>query len=152
MRNRLLYYVTVFTFMIYSLAVVKALFLRPTLFQYDSVANLLSWDVPYANLVPFYTIDKYIYHANLYDFDTWVKLFFGNLVLFLPFGLLLPLINTRMRSLWKFFLFLLFVLVFVELAQKLSMAGAFDVDDIIMNFIGGIVGFGLSYKVRRKTG
>ncbi|WP_373230841.1 VanZ family protein [Cohnella sp.] len=149
MRNRLLYYFLVFTFVIYALAVINALFLRPSLFQYDSFANLTSWDVPYANLKPFYTIDKYLYHADKYNFDIWFKLFFGNLVLFLPFGLIVPLLSIRMRSMWRFSVFLLLVLLLVELAQKLSMAGAFDVDDIMMNFMGGIVGFGMSYKMRK---
>lgn len=149
MRNRLLYSITVITFVIYSLAVIKVLYIRPTLFQYDSLANLLSWEVPYANLTPFYTIDKYIYHADKYNFDTWFKLLFGNLVLFFPFGLLIPLLSAKMCSIWRFSAFLLIVLVLVELAQKFSMAGAFDVDDIIMNFFGGIVGYGFSYKLRR---
>lgn len=152
MRNRLLYYFTFFIFIIYSLAVMKVLFLRPSLFQYDSFANLTSWDVPYANLTPFYTIDKYIYHADKYNFDTWFKLLFGNLVLFFPFGLIIPLLNARMRSIWRFTALLLLVLLFVELAQKFTMAGAFDVDDIIMNFFGGIVGFGFSIKMRKRTG
>jgi glycopeptide antibiotics resistance protein len=117
------------------------LFLRPSLFQYNSFTNLSSWSVPYANLQPFYTINKYLFHSHDYNYNTWFKLFFGNLVLFFPFGILVPFLSVRLRSFWRFSYIFLIVLVLAELAQKYSLAGAFDVDDILMNFFGGIVGF-----------
>lgn len=71
-----------------------------------------------------------------------------NMVLFLPLGFLVPLIfRNKDRLLSILGLGLAFSLL-IELSQMLSFR-ATDVDDLIMNTLGAVLGF-LIYKVLRK--
>jgi glycopeptide antibiotics resistance protein len=142
--NRWLQALVWLTIVVYGAALIYLLFIRDRLrYMPGNAPHLFSWDLPYANLKPFHTIHVYLFHANLYNFDTWFQVFFGNLVLFLPFGILAPLLSRRMLSFPRFLLVLFLVLLGVELTQKFTSTGAFDVDDIILNLTGGIVGFAL---------
>jgi len=127
---------------LYALALIKLLFWRTPMF-YDVrwTDALTNWDYPLANLTPLNTIESYLFHRDRYNFDTWFKVFFGNLFLFFPFGILVPLLLPRFRRFLPFMAALLVVLPGVELLQKATLTGAFDVDDIILNGIGGIIGY-----------
>jgi glycopeptide antibiotics resistance protein len=129
---------------IYGVVLIYLLFIRDRRRIVLGDANLFSWERPYANLIPFRTIHGYLYHSNLYNFDVWFQVFFGNLVLFLPFGFLSPLLSRRLRSFPRFLIVLWLVLLGVELIQKFTLTGAFDVDDIILNTIGALVGYVIS--------
>lgn len=141
---------------VYAAAVCKALLLRPGLFDYGQVGTVhvepFSWKHPYANLQPFFTIGNYLYKPHLYGRREWIELLYGNLVLFFPFGLLLPIVSRAMRNCRKFGAALLMLLVAVELAQKYSLAGFFDIDDIILNAIGGFGGYAVYRALRRYSG
>lgn len=105
------------------------------------------------NLIPFMEIQrfwkyrdklgKYAVHANL----------LGNVIGFLPWGFILPVIKDRMRS---GFLVILsgFMLSFtVESIQLVTKTGCFDVDDIILNTLGAAFGyllFVICNHLRRK--
>lgn len=70
----------------------------------------------------------------------------GNIAAFVPFGLLFPMIcNRGKRCVCCVVMTALFSL-FVEMVQLVSKVGAFDVDDIFLNTIGGLVGF-LGYQI-----
>jgi glycopeptide antibiotics resistance protein len=141
-RNRWLQALVWLTTVVYGAALIYLLFIRDRLrYMPGDAPHFFSWDLPYANLKPFHTIHVYLFHANHYNFDTWFQVFFGNLVLFLPFGILAPLLSRRMLSFLRFLMVLFLVLLGVELTQKFTATGAFDVDDIILNLVGGIVGF-----------
>ena len=64
---------------------------------------------------------------------------FGNVMIFLPFGFFLPM-ASRYRSFFST-MFASFVLsLCVEIFQFITRVGSFDVDDLLLNTIGGIVG------------
>lgn len=65
----------------------------------------------------------------------------GNIGLFIPLGILLPCSFKTQRKYYAFSLNLLLVILFIELLQILTGTGMFDIDDIILNFIGGTLGF-----------
>lgn len=77
----------------------------------------------------------------------------GNVVCFIPFGAILPVLNRKARN---FFLILALCFEFsllVECAQLISKVGSFDVDDLFLNTLGGILGFFIftvCNKMRRK--
>lgn len=77
----------------------------------------------------------------------------GNIICFLPFGAILPVMNRRNASVFRITLFSFEFSFLVECAQLISKVGSFDVDDILLNTAGGILGF-LIYAfcnaVRRK--
>lgn len=73
----------------------------------------------------------------------------GNVVCFMPFGFLLPTITKRraVKNIVGVFVCTLLFTLSVETIQLVTKVGAFDVDDIFLNTIGGILG----YLVMRVT-
>ena len=78
---------------------------------------------------------------------------FGNVLAFMPFGFFMPILRLRLRK-WYCMLGMTFLLsLMIEITQLLTRVGSFDVDDLILNTSGGILGYLLFYiinKVRRK--
>jgi glycopeptide antibiotics resistance protein len=75
--------------------------------------------------------------------------FVGNLVAFLPIGMLPPLIRQRKTSLWQAALFSLAISFAIEAGQYVSGRRVPDVDDLILNTLGGALGYlalGRTYK------
>lgn len=92
------------------------------------------------NLVPFDTIQRYIVHRDHFNFDTWFKNLFGNLVLFIPIGFFLPLLHTGFRRSLPLLAATICMIAIVETAQMLLRVGSFDIDDIILNTAGAWIG------------
>lgn len=82
--------------------------------------------------------------TNLAPFDTGVfsvtnKL---NILLFVPLGFFLPLLWAKYQNLAKVFQSAFFFSLLIELSQLLNSRSA-DVDDLIFNSLGGLVGYGI---------
>jgi len=119
-----------------------------------------SWDVDMvkrgvysANLRPFKTIRMYIrYYDRINGFDN----LFGNIFAFAPFGILLPLAFDECPKVWHTLLHSFWLSLCIELFQLVSHFGEFDVDDIILNCFGALLGYLCFYVVcslnRRKKG
>ena len=75
----------------------------------------------------------------------------GNLMLFFPLGLLLPLVWRRLRF-WQGILIALALSVSIEILQYVSSAWgsyrAADVNDVILNVVGASLGLAVIYLVR----
>lgn len=93
------------------------------------------------NLKLFKEIKRFINYREQIGLEGFIVNIFGNVIAFMPYGFLLPILKRTYR---KFFtiaiLSLLFSLV-IESAQLLLKVGVFDVDDILMNSLGGILGY-----------
>jgi len=84
----------------------------------------------------------------------WLLLapFLGNVAMLLPLGFLLPLLSARWRRWWRTAALVAATTVTIEVAQLLGSLAygfpykTFDVDDIWLNFLGGVIGYGL-YKL-----
>ncbi|WP_162551065.1 VanZ family protein [Paenibacillus tepidiphilus] len=82
--------------------------------------------------------------------DGYLKLWvfnLGNYLAFVPFGLVIPLL-IRCRFL-PFSLVFLAAITGVELIQMVTHLGAFDINDIVINTLGAIVGYGAQRLIRR---
>ena len=91
------------------------------------------------NLVPFQEILRYWNYRDQLGMLSWANLL-GNVVAFVPFGLLEGLILGRknfLRTSLDGFL-LSFI---VEVFQLLFMVGSYDVDDLILNTAGAMLGY-----------
>lgn len=87
------------------------------------------------NLEPFKTMRIY---------QMFGKQVIGNLVMLLPLGIYLPLIFKRLRKAYNFFVVLLIcflVSVGIELLQLATSYRSTDIDDVILNTLGGGAGF-----------
>jgi glycopeptide antibiotics resistance protein len=98
------------------------------------------------NLVPFQTIKRYIVHHDHFNFEIWFKNLFGNIVLFIPIGIFLPLLNTKYRRVSALIAATIILIAVVELIQLLSRVGSFDIDDIILNTLGALLGLMVTKK------
>jgi VanZ family protein len=66
----------------------------------------------------------------------------GNLLLGVPFGILVPVLAPRTRGILRVLLLTAFVMLLVEFAQGALVTGrAFDVDDVILNTTGALMGY-----------
>lgn len=88
------------------------------------------------NLVPFKEIMRYEFGSRLF-----IKNVIGNVVLFIPYGLFASL-YTKIEKVFSAFGLVFFASVTVEVTQLL-IGRVFDIDDIILNVIGGLIGYGI---------
>ena len=73
----------------------------------------------------------------------------GNVVGFMPFGFFLPVVSRRGRRPHNAVLLAFGLSLCIETVQLVFKVGSFDVDDLLLNTIGGILGFGLYKLVQR---
>ncbi|MFZ3573001.1 VanZ family protein [Streptomyces sp. BH097] len=76
------------------------------------------------------------------DWRDTIKQVGGNVLLGVPFGVLLPVLFPRTRGFVRVVLMTALVMLTVEIAQGLLVAGrAFDIDDVILNAGGAFLGY-----------
>jgi len=93
------------------------------------------------NLEPFKEIKRFWNNRDSLGISTVITNLVGNIVAFAPFGFFLPMFSRAGRNIFGCVgLSALFSLA-VETVQLFSKVGAFDVDDILLNAIGGLVGW-----------
>lgn len=93
------------------------------------------------NLIPFKTISSYIVGISNYELDVWFFNLFGNVLAFVPMGFLLPLIINELRSV-KAIIFTTFITsTILEVVQLILRLGISDIDDIVLNTLGGLIGY-----------
>jgi glycopeptide antibiotics resistance protein len=105
---------------------------------------------PPANLRPFASI-RHDWHAGGRHF--WVNLV-GNVVAFVPAGLFLPRARSRPTSALRVALFAAALSASIELAQYASGRRILDVDDVLLNVSGALLGYsldGAARWIRRRT-
>ncbi|TXJ77298.1 VanZ family protein [Streptomyces lavendulae] len=101
----------------------------------------------HSNLHPGRSIRAYLDQPDLRD---TVKQIGGNILLGVPFGVLVPVLAPGARGIWRVLLLTATVMLLVEMAQGALVTGrAFDVDDVILNTSGALLGYLL---VGRKLG
>lgn len=94
-----------------------------------------------ANYFPFYTV-KYYFNGIDKTRDTKENLV-GNVFLFFPLGMFLPLLFRKANNFQKIIILSFLTSLAFELIQLFTMLGNFDVDDIILNVLGSALGFGI---------
>lgn len=74
----------------------------------------------------------------------------GNILIFVPVGIMLPMCGYRQKSNLKFTLvFGVCFTVFVEFFQFVTRVGTFETDDIINNFVGVFIGCAFITAIRK---
>lgn len=107
------------------------------------------------NLIPFREIQRFWIYRSRLGIAAFVLNVFGNIIAFMPCGFLLPAISRRSRK-WPGVLAVgLCVSFLIECTQLLFRVGSFDVDDLLLNVTGVLLGFGLnriiqSVRIRKK--
>ncbi|HEV8283798.1 MAG TPA: VanZ family protein [Chitinophagaceae bacterium] len=102
----------------------------------------------HANLKPFSTISLFYKSKRLKEEYKYNNIG-GNIVGFVPLGILFPLLFLSLRNIWKITLLSIFLSLMFETIQLLTGLGAFDIDDIILNTTGGTIGY-IIYLILKK--
>ncbi|ANJ10807.1 VanZ family protein [Streptomyces parvulus] len=127
---RLLATLCAFVFMVAFAVVLARLTLNP---------SPASEALTHTNLRPGDSLRAYLDQPALRDA---VKQVGGNILLGVPFGVLVPVVAPRTRGLLKVLLLTAVVMLLVEFAQGALVTGrAFDVDDVILNTSGALLGY-----------
>lgn len=108
------------------------------------------------NLKPFVEIQRFWIYRDQVGFSAFFMNVFGNVIGFIPFGFILPVIGRRWRSGSLIVLSGFGLSLCVETIQLVTMVGCFDVDDLILNTAGAAAGYLLfavcNYLRRRHYG
>ncbi|MDO5574828.1 MAG: VanZ family protein [bacterium] len=99
------------------------------------------------NLKPLTTIRPYLKHFDKSYASTNIL---ANLLLFIPVGFLIPIAYPERKRFFKTMGVCLVITVFIELFQYITCLGFCDIDDIILNMVGSMIGF-VVYKCTRKS-
>ena len=90
------------------------------------------------NLIPFRSISVQLESIS----EGWARYnLLGNIVPFMPFGFLLPIAFRKINLFWKVIGVGFVVDLSIEVFQYITKIGSFDVDDIILNMIGIVLGY-----------
>lgn len=104
------------------------------------------------NLELFREIKRFIiYRDQLGAFAVFANLA-GNILIFVPYGFFISM-ASRSRGFFKTLFFSMGLSLCVEITQLFSRVGSLDVDDILLNTVGGVVGyiiFLICNAIRRK--
>ncbi len=91
------------------------------------------------NFTPFQEIKRFWEYRERLGIWSAVNLF-GNILIFVPFGFFEPMASNR-RSFFGTVFDGLLVSMLVEMFQLISKVGRFDVDDLILNTLGAVIGY-----------
>ena len=93
----------------------------------------------HTNLRPGNSLRAYLDQPAIRD---TVKQLGGNVLLGVPFGLLLPVVIPKARGILRVLFITALVMLLVELVQGAVITGrAFDIDDVILNTTGALLGY-----------
>lgn len=93
------------------------------------------------NLVLFMEIKRFIQYRHVLGFENFVVNILGNVIAFAPFGFLLPILKENYRNFFVITFISMFFSLSIELIQLTTRVGIFDVDDILLNTVGGVLGY-----------
>lgn len=124
------------------LFVYLVLLLRVILFKFDfhTIIDILNdkdeLEFTRVNLVPFQTIRFYLFSGRVSP-RVAIRNLAGNIIAFVPIGILIPLLRRNL-CLGSTFLFGLLLSLGIELTQYFTGLGSCDIDDIILNVFGAM--------------
>jgi glycopeptide antibiotics resistance protein len=93
------------------------------------------------NLIPFKSILWYSTGFEHINLDTIVYNTLGNIAIFVPLGFFLPFLFRKIESLITVLIISFLVSFIIESSQLLFKLGQGDIDDILLNTLGAIIGF-----------
>lgn len=128
-------------FVLYLVALIYLMFFA------ESLGRIGNPEAEYAyNLELFKEIKRFYIYREQLGWKAVVLNLGGNVAGFMPFGFFLPIVSRRGRHWYNTLLLGFFLSLCIEVTQLVFKVGSFDVDDLLLNTIGGILGY-FSYKI-----
>ena len=143
-----------FVFLVYILILIKLIIFK---YPWEYLMDITkSWEkgvvlegLSTANCTLGKSIRMYIRYFNKCPFWNGFSNLIGNILVFIPFGFVLPKAYPKCGRWWRTFYCATGFVMCVELFQLFSAFGAFDVDDILLNVSGAMIGYILFSVLRR---
>lgn len=121
----LLYFIVLFYFLFFS----------------EEMGRTYSERAYHYNLVPLKEIGRFLKYREVLGMKAVLLNIVGNVAAFVPFGVFLPFFSARNRKFWRTVYYSFELSLFVEVLQLIFRVGSFDVDDLLLNTVGGMLGF-----------
>lgn len=137
---------SVWIFVFYPILILMLTTFRDTYFPWQVTLN---FDRPLSdiNLVFMKETWKLVYAPSRLDF---FYNSFGNVLCFVPFGILFPIVFSKKQSFIKTVLIGMLLSIGIETLQFLLETGVSDIDDVFFNTCGAILGYLIFYLFRKK--
>lgn len=94
-----------------------------------------------SNIIPFKNTIGYLNGSHHVNMDIIINNTLGNILIFLPLGIFLPLLFKKYSKFTKVIIASTVISFTIEVLQIVLKIGKFDIDDVILNVIGSIIGF-----------
>ena len=142
LKVNLIIYFIIYTITIITLTLFDEIFGRNGIVLVNWNKNLLNNYINNSfNIIPFDTIKLFIngYKNGVVTQKDFLINVYGNLFVFMPYGIFIPLIFKRINKYYKFLIFITIFVIMIELLQFLTLSGSCDIDDLILNVVGASV-------------
>ena len=113
--------------------------IQPLLFDVNKI-----WPF-WVNFVPFVHLDDYP-NAS----EAWLN-FIGNTTMFIPIGIIFPIVYKELNTHKKVIVAGVVFSLAIEISQLLFYDRCSDIDDLVLNSLGYIVGYGILLLVRKLS-
>ncbi|MFC0561516.1 VanZ family protein [Halalkalibacter alkalisediminis] len=94
-----------------------------------------------ANIIPFSNTYNYIVNNQNYNLNIVIENTIGNVLIFIPLGIFLTILFKKFNTLSKMVICTLIISFTIELLQFTLRVGQFDIDDILLNTLGSVIGY-----------
>ncbi|MGL5348926.1 MAG: VanZ family protein [Peptostreptococcaceae bacterium] len=137
-KNKQVLYVIFITYLLIVFKIV--------LFKYDSLSTIVSGDIRSTfrsyNLIPFKTIVDFFSIGIRNNNLLWAfSNILGNILIFMPLGYLMPMLFNKFEKIKNIIIVAVSLSIFFEVTQYIVYLGSLDIDDLILNTLGGISGY-----------
>ena len=119
------------------------------LFFAENYGRIFGQEIYRYNLVPFREIKRFWEHRDILGIHSVYNLA-GNILGFVPAGFFIPMLWKNRRGLIFTTCVTFEMSLLVEIMQLILRVGSFDVDDLILNTMGGVLGFLLLLIVEKR--
>lgn len=123
-------------FLIYMIALIYFLFLS----EWYGRNNFSELDYRY-NLVPFREIRRFWVYRHVVGIKAAFLNLAGNVIGFMPFGFILPVMSRKFQKFPRVLGLGFLLSLGVETIQLFAKVGCFDVDDLMLNTVGAMLGY-----------
>ena len=98
------------------------------------------------NLELFKEIKRFYQYRHQLGIEAFFLYLVGNMAAFMPCGFFLPIVSRRGRKWYKNTMICFGLSLCIETVQLVFKVGSFDVDDLLLNTVGGVIGY-ISYRI-----
>ena len=106
------------------------------------------------NLQPFREISRFFVYRDVIGVRSFAINLIGNIFVFVPWGFMVPVIRTKPCKFLYTAISTFLLSLCIETIQLITKVGSFDVDDLILNTLGGMIGcvvYFIVNDVRRRA-